>query len=169
MKQQEVVPNVITFTALISACEKDKRPEHGVYFYETMKQQGVLPNLATYHALMQVLAATGQVLAGFELLACEEGFGLLFHFEENLYPMFRILLEACRAAGEIESASQVRVMMERLGLQKRVVPVATTFVQGSEQHYENGMVGRGPAEAEQLRMALYRQAAYMVHLQALPW
>ena len=60
--------------------------------------------------------------------------------------MVRTLLEACRAVGDSESASQVQATVQRLGLLAHI-PMATTFAQGSKQQYENGMRGDGDVEA----------------------
>ena len=50
MKQQEVVPNVITYNALISACEKGKQSEQALKIFGAMKQQGVVASIITYSA-----------------------------------------------------------------------------------------------------------------------
>ena len=52
MKQQGVVPDVITYSALISACEKGNQLEQALGFFEAIKQQGLVPNLITYSALI---------------------------------------------------------------------------------------------------------------------
>jgi pentatricopeptide repeat protein len=43
MQRQGVVPNVITFNALISACEKGQEPERALELFEAMQRQGVVP------------------------------------------------------------------------------------------------------------------------------
>ena len=35
MQQQGVVPNVITYSSLVSACEKGKQPERALELFET--------------------------------------------------------------------------------------------------------------------------------------
>ena len=52
MQQQSMVPNIITYSALISACEKGKQPERALELFEAMKQQGVVPDVITYNALI---------------------------------------------------------------------------------------------------------------------
>ena len=42
MMQQGVVPNVITYGALISACEKGSRPEEALELFARMIQQVVV-------------------------------------------------------------------------------------------------------------------------------
>ena len=50
MQQQGVAPDVITYSALISACEKGKQPEQAMEVFKAMQQQGVVPNVITYNA-----------------------------------------------------------------------------------------------------------------------
>ena len=52
MKQQGVIPTVITYSALISACEKGKHPERALEMFDKMQQQDMLPNVITYSALI---------------------------------------------------------------------------------------------------------------------
>ena len=47
MKQQGVVPDVITYSALISVCEKGKLPERALELFRAMRRQGVVPNVFT--------------------------------------------------------------------------------------------------------------------------
>ena len=52
MVQQGVVPNAITYNALISACEKGKQPEQSPSVFAAMEQQAVVPNLIAHNALI---------------------------------------------------------------------------------------------------------------------
>ena len=52
MEQQCVVPNTITFNALISTCEKGKQPEQALEVFQAMRRQGVVPNVITYNAMI---------------------------------------------------------------------------------------------------------------------
>jgi len=47
-----LVPNVITYNALISACGKGKQPERALELFEAMQRQGLVPNVITSNALM---------------------------------------------------------------------------------------------------------------------
>lgn len=47
-----VVANVITCSALISACGNDKQPERALEVFEAMQRQGVVPGVITCNALM---------------------------------------------------------------------------------------------------------------------
>ena len=52
MPQQHAVPNVVTYNAVISACEKGKRPEQALEIFASMQQQGVVSGVITYNALI---------------------------------------------------------------------------------------------------------------------
>ena len=47
-----MVPNVSTYNAVISACEKGKQPERALEVFQAMQRQGVVPNVITYSALI---------------------------------------------------------------------------------------------------------------------
>jgi len=50
MQLQGLVANVITYNALISACEKGKQLEQAVRFYEAMRWQGLVTDVISYGA-----------------------------------------------------------------------------------------------------------------------
>ncbi len=52
MRQQGVVPYVITYIALISGCEEGQQFEQALEVFRTMRQHGVLPNGITYSVLI---------------------------------------------------------------------------------------------------------------------
>ena len=52
MQRQDVVPNVITYSALISACEKGKQPETTMAMFYAIQRQDVVPDIMTYGALI---------------------------------------------------------------------------------------------------------------------
>ena len=52
MEQQGVVPIAITYSALISACEKGTQPERALKVFAAMVQQRVVPDIITYNALI---------------------------------------------------------------------------------------------------------------------
>ena len=54
MKQRGIVPNVITYSALISALQKAKRPAQALKIFEEMQQHGIVPNVITYSALISL-------------------------------------------------------------------------------------------------------------------
>jgi len=45
MQEQRLRPNVIVYSALISACGKGKQSERALDLFETMRCQGVLPDV----------------------------------------------------------------------------------------------------------------------------
>ena len=45
MHPQHIVPNVITYNALMSACEKGDQPQTALAVFQEMQQQGVLPDV----------------------------------------------------------------------------------------------------------------------------
>ena len=49
MRGADLVADVITYNALISACEKGTLPQRAVQLLETMRDQGLLPDGITYN------------------------------------------------------------------------------------------------------------------------
>ena len=47
MKIDGVVPNVVTYSALITTCKRAQQFERALKFFDAMNQQGVVPNLIT--------------------------------------------------------------------------------------------------------------------------
>jgi len=45
-----MVPDLIIYTTMISACRKGQRPEAALELFEAMKWQGIVPNEITYNA-----------------------------------------------------------------------------------------------------------------------
>ena len=52
MRRQGVVPNIITYNALISACEKGKKFGRAFNVCEAMLRQGIMPDIVGYTALI---------------------------------------------------------------------------------------------------------------------
>ena len=48
MRRDELQPNVITYSALISACGKGCRPEWAWQLFDGVRQDGLLTNVVTY-------------------------------------------------------------------------------------------------------------------------
>ena len=53
MMRQGLLPGVITYNALISACEKGALPQRALELFGRMLNQGLLPNVITYFALVK--------------------------------------------------------------------------------------------------------------------
>ena len=45
MKQHGIVPDVITYSTLISVLEKGKQPEQVLKIFKDMNQHGIVPNV----------------------------------------------------------------------------------------------------------------------------
>eukprot|EP00747_Dinoflagellata_sp_TGD_P122814 gnl/TRDRNA2_/TRDRNA2_173684_c5_seq2.p3 gnl/TRDRNA2_/TRDRNA2_173684_c5~~gnl/TRDRNA2_/TRDRNA2_173684_c5_seq2.p3 ORF type:complete len:120 (-),score=16.93 gnl/TRDRNA2_/TRDRNA2_173684_c5_seq2:24-383(-) len=83
---------------------------------DEMKSQGAKLELMHYQMMMEWYASSGQIVAGFALLAGVHATGLLSKIDEDPYLVFRPLLEACRAVGDAGCASRLQAAMERLSL-----------------------------------------------------
>eukprot|EP00931_Biecheleriopsis_adriatica_P095279 TRINITY_DN6891_c0_g1_i10.p1 TRINITY_DN6891_c0_g1~~TRINITY_DN6891_c0_g1_i10.p1 ORF type:complete len:126 (-),score=29.61 TRINITY_DN6891_c0_g1_i10:130-462(-) len=53
MKQSGLQPDVITFNALISACEQGNHSEKALEIFAEMRQRGLQPNVITYDSLVR--------------------------------------------------------------------------------------------------------------------
>ena len=45
-----LLPNVITYSAAISACAKGLQPDHALRLLQDMQHQGLMPDVITYNA-----------------------------------------------------------------------------------------------------------------------
>eukprot|EP00747_Dinoflagellata_sp_TGD_P083527 gnl/TRDRNA2_/TRDRNA2_162155_c2_seq3.p1 gnl/TRDRNA2_/TRDRNA2_162155_c2~~gnl/TRDRNA2_/TRDRNA2_162155_c2_seq3.p1 ORF type:complete len:143 (-),score=22.31 gnl/TRDRNA2_/TRDRNA2_162155_c2_seq3:30-458(-) len=97
--------------------------------------QGVKLQRLSYQLYMQCLAATGQTVAAFGLLAWLEASGLVSSADENFCDMFRVLIEACRSVNEVEGASRAQAALDRLGL-IACPPLAAAHVQTSNKDHQ---------------------------------
>ena len=50
MQQRWLSPDVITYNATISACEKGLKPERAMGLFDAMQQQWLSPDVITYNA-----------------------------------------------------------------------------------------------------------------------
>ena len=51
-RQQDMTPHVVSYTTLISACQKGKQPEQALELFKAMRQQVVMSNVITYNTLI---------------------------------------------------------------------------------------------------------------------
>lgn len=102
---------------------------------DAIESQGTQPPVLYYRMVMECLGTSGEIVAGFALLARVEACGLLSSWDENCYPMFRTLLETCWAIGDSEGASRVLAWVDRLGLEG-LCPTARVL-QGSERRHKD--------------------------------
>ena len=117
--------------------------------------------------LMQSLAASGQVEAGF-MLHQQMHTGWQSHSDKDCYPVFRMLLHACRLVEDFDGASRLQAAVDQLGLKARL-SIATALVQGSLHCLENASDSDDTSHAQQLWIELHQKMSYMSLLQALPW
>ena len=52
MLRQAMKPNMVSYNALISACEKGKELRRAVKVCDLMQRQGIKPNIVSYNALI---------------------------------------------------------------------------------------------------------------------
>ena len=123
--------------------------------------------MAKYQMLMQSLAASGQAEVGFMLLH-KMHTGWQSHSDKDCYPVFRMLLHACRLAEDFDSASRLHAAVDQLGL-KACLCIATALVQGSIQCWESASNIDGTWDAWQLWFELHKKMSYLSQLQVLPW
>ena len=98
--------------------------------------------------LMQSLAASGQVEAGFTLLQ-QMRTGWQSQSDKNCYPVFRMLLHACRLVEDFDGASRLQAAVDQLGLKARL-SIATALVQVSMYCWETASDIDDTSHAQQL-------------------
>eukprot|EP00747_Dinoflagellata_sp_TGD_P198323 gnl/TRDRNA2_/TRDRNA2_71328_c0_seq2.p1 gnl/TRDRNA2_/TRDRNA2_71328_c0~~gnl/TRDRNA2_/TRDRNA2_71328_c0_seq2.p1 ORF type:complete len:130 (-),score=26.28 gnl/TRDRNA2_/TRDRNA2_71328_c0_seq2:160-549(-) len=96
---------------------------------ESMGDQDEMLNELNFRMAMQCFAVTGQIVAGFVLLARAKS-GWVLSAKEKSYQAFHSLLEACRTANDVDAACRVQDAATQLGLAGLGV-VATAHVPGS--------------------------------------
>ena len=52
MQQEGLMPDVIAYSALISACEGAQSPKRAFQVFDGMQQQGLMPNVITNNAFI---------------------------------------------------------------------------------------------------------------------
>ena len=88
--------------------------------------------------------------------------------DKNCYPVFRMLLHACRLVEDFDGASRLQAAVDQLGLKARL-SIATALVQGSMHCWENASDSDDTSQAQQLWFELRQKMSYVSLLQALPW
>ena len=68
VEREGVVPNVITYCALISVCEKSAEAERALQVFDGMQREGVVPNVITDSALISVCEKSGEPERALEVL-----------------------------------------------------------------------------------------------------
>ena len=67
MLPQGLLPDVITYCAVISACEKATLPQRALEIVEAMLHQGLLPKVITYSALISACGTGTQPPSAMQL------------------------------------------------------------------------------------------------------
>ena len=116
---------------------------------------------------MQRLAASRQVEAGFVLLQ-QTGTRWQSHSDKGCYPVFRMLVHACRLVEDFDGASRLQPAVDHLDLKARLSK-ATVLVQGSMHCWETAGDIDDTSHALQLWFELRQKITYVSLLQALPW
>ena len=62
-----MVPDIITYNALISACENGNQPERALELFEAMQRQCMVPNIITYNVLISTCEKCQQPERALEL------------------------------------------------------------------------------------------------------
>ena len=140
---------------------------HPIMVLDSMETQDAKPWVMPYQMLMQSLAASSQIEAGFVLLQ-QVDTGLLSQSDEGCYPLFRMILQACGLVGDFDGASQLQAAVDQLGL-KACLCIATALVQGSMLCWESATNIDGTWDAWQLWFELHQKMSYVSQLQAPPW
>ena len=56
MKENQLIPNSVTYGCLIDACVKNSKLDRAIEVFETMKRDGVLANTIIYTTLIKGFA-----------------------------------------------------------------------------------------------------------------
>merc|ERR1712107_455006 len=60
MQHRGLLPDVITYNAAISACEKGQQPQQALQLLDQMQHRGLLPDIITYSVAVNVCAGKEQ-------------------------------------------------------------------------------------------------------------
>ena len=61
MQTRSLIPTVITYNAVISACEKGNECQEALRLFNEMQTRGLTPNVITYSAIIEVLSVTNEI------------------------------------------------------------------------------------------------------------
>ncbi|XP_057846762.2 putative pentatricopeptide repeat-containing protein At1g68930 isoform X2 [Cryptomeria japonica] len=99
MQQANVVPNHITFVAVLSACCREGLVSEGRFYFNYMTNHGIAPHMEHYTCMIGLLGRTGHLDKAEELINH-------MPFEPD-FVAWRTLLGACRNHGNIRLGKHV--------------------------------------------------------------
>merc|ERR1712070_203271 len=76
MQGRGVQPNIITWSAAISACEKGAQWERALELFEEMQQRGVEPNVITWSAAISACQQSGSLNQAIDLFLEAQSIGI---------------------------------------------------------------------------------------------
>ena len=77
LQRQCLVPNLITYNALISACVKGRQAKEALDVFQAMQWQGVMPDVITYNALISACAQGMQPEGALEVFQAMQQLSLI--------------------------------------------------------------------------------------------
>ncbi|MBW8831171.1 MAG: hypothetical protein JF606_17460 [Burkholderiales bacterium] len=116
VEQAGVDPDVITYNALISACEKAGKVERALEIFEGMRAAGIIPNVITYSALISACEKAGKVKTALKFFDGMRAAGII----PNVIT-YSALISACEKAGQAELALKIFDDMRAAGIIPNVI------------------------------------------------
>ena len=111
-----VDPDVITYNAAISACEKGWQWERALELLEEMKSSGIEPDVISYSAAISACEKGGQWERALELLEEMKSRGI----EPNVIS-YNAAISACEKGGQWERALELLEEMKSRGIEPNVI------------------------------------------------
>lgn len=91
-----LVPDVVTYNALIDGCCKTWRVERALELFDDMKKRGVVPNRVTYGSFIRYYSAVNEIDKGVEMLRDMQKLGHGVAGSSCYTPIIHALCEAGR-------------------------------------------------------------------------
>ncbi|KAF0906864.1 hypothetical protein E2562_013257 [Oryza meyeriana var. granulata] len=108
MEEDGVVPNEVTFLAMLNACSHGGLVSEGKKFMESMVlQYGLFPNTGHYGCIIDLLGRAGRLDEAYDLIA-----SLSSHGDGTAW---RALLAACRVHGNVKLGRMVQAQLDNMG------------------------------------------------------
>ncbi|KAK9732848.1 hypothetical protein RND81_04G026600 [Saponaria officinalis] len=104
MKRCNIMPNVVTFTSMLSACCHSGLVEEGLHLFHKMKSEfGIKPNIKHYGCVADLLGKAGHLRDAYDFIV-----GMPTKPDSVL---LRSLLGSCRLHGDVEMGEKVGRML----------------------------------------------------------